>query len=39
MQPFFSTKKWNCEHYAANSLFLQNSVGTIEKWTKINVHF
>ena len=39
MQPKKHTKKHILLHYAANSLFLQNSVGTIEKWTKINVHF
>ena len=39
MQPKKHPKKWNCEHYAVKPLFLQNSVGTFEKWTKINVHF
>ena len=39
MQPKKHTQNHICDHYAANSLFLQNSVGTIEKWTKINVHF
>ena len=39
MQSKTYSKKHICEHYAVNSIFVQHFVGTIEKWTKINVHF